>query len=74
MFIEYNWTAGRYIIRFGNTPTSIGNERSWATLSEADAALRKRGLCVGIKTDTRTWLVANVRKVLEAQQAMESNQ
>lgn len=63
LFIEYNWTTERYIPRFGSLPTSINNERSWATLAEADAALRKRGLRIGRKTDTRTWLIEDMQDI-----------
>ena len=62
MFVEYNWTAGNYVIRFSLYPTSVGHHRSFATLADADAALRKRGLCVGQRIDTRTWLIANLSK------------
>lgn len=60
LFLEYNWTAGNYIARFGSVPTSINNKRSWDTLSAADADLRKRGLCVGNRTDNRTWRIVSI--------------
>ena len=55
MYLEFDWTCNVYRPRFGGTFTDIRGERSFATLRDADDALRFAGLIRGEKTDSRTW-------------------
>lgn len=55
MFLEFNWTAGVYQPRFGQTFTDIDGQRSFDSLADAKAALLAKGLKLGKKTDSRSW-------------------
>jgi len=61
LFLEFNWTADAYQPRFGSTFTDIRGERSYATLGAAKDALAAIGLCLGAKTDSRTWRIEAAR-------------
>ena len=57
LYLEFNWTADAYQPRFGSSFTDIRGERSFSTLAAAKSALEAIGLCLGAKTDSRTWRI-----------------
>lgn len=58
MFLEFNWTANVYQLRFGDTFIDLANgERSWPTRLAAQFALSSHKLRLAEKTDSRTWRV-----------------
>ena len=57
MYLEYNWTACTYQLRFGDVFTDCRGRRYFNTLAEARECLRQAGLRLGKKTDSRTWPV-----------------
>jgi len=61
LYLEFNWTADCYQPRFGRSFTDIRGERSFPTLGDARAALAAIGLCLGAKSDSRTWRIEAVR-------------
>jgi hypothetical protein len=73
MYLEFNWTAGVYQFRFGDTFIDVRGFRSVESLDEARYVLGMARLKLGKKTDTRTWKIEAVehrdagRQVDEAQ-------
>ena len=61
MYLEYNWTTLCYQPRFGDVFTSVNGWRSFETLDQARAELAIVGLCLGRKTDSRTWSIEAVQ-------------
>ena len=59
-FIEYNWTAGVFQFRVGQSFTDFRGERSWPDMASVKAALAAGGCRLGKKTDSRTWPVEAV--------------
>lgn len=57
LYLEFNWTAGTYQARFGDTFTDIRGVRSWGSLADAKADLATAGLMLGRKTDSRSWRI-----------------
>lgn len=57
MHIEYDWMTSTYKPRFGDTFIDIDGQRSFDSLDDVKAALSRRGLRLGRKTDTRTWAI-----------------
>jgi hypothetical protein len=55
MYLEYDWTFSVLRPRFGRVFTDIGGFRSFESLKEAKEVLKRYGMRVGKKTDTRTW-------------------
>lgn len=57
LFLEYNWTAGVFAFRIGESFTDFRGVRSWPTLADAIDAFAAAGMKLGRKTDSRTWPV-----------------
>ncbi len=62
-FIEFNWTANAYQFRIGKSFTDFRGVRSRETLADVRADLAVAGLCLGNKTDSRTWPVIPTSKI-----------
>jgi len=60
MFLEFDWTFSVYRPRLGYVFTDVDGYRSFADLAEAVAVLRRCGLRLGRKTDSRTWAIEAV--------------
>jgi len=58
MFLEYNWTACSYLVRFGSVPTDWRGYRSFASLKEATEVLAQSGARL-FKTASRTWEIVS---------------
>jgi hypothetical protein len=59
MYLEYDWTSMVFRLRLGEVWTDLDGVRSFDSLQEVRAALGRKGLKLGRKTDTRTWEVVS---------------